>query len=54
MEFEFNCCKILNCDIDGFSIIEGTNFFYSKINYKSQLNLIIDNMGYASSKVNLI
>ena len=51
MEFEFNCEKLLNCDKNGFGILEGTNQEYLKHCNKTQINEIIDKIGYASSKV---
>ena len=54
MEFEFNCEKLLNCDKYGFAILEGTNQEYLQHYNKSQINEIIDRIGYASSKVKFI
>jgi hypothetical protein len=49
MEFPFNCCQALGCDSEGFSVISS-----DKIRRNpsfSQISLIVDKMGEASSKV---
>ncbi len=50
MEFNFNCEQVLGC-VNGLAILEGTFQQRIKPGYVLYVNQILDNMGYASSKV---
>lgn len=51
MEFNFDCARALNCNGDGFAVLEGSYQKGIKPAFIPYVNEILDKMGYASSKV---
>lgn len=50
MEFTFDCEQVLNCDRDGFSIIEGSFQSSVKPGFILYVNEILDKMGFESAR----
>jgi len=51
MEFNFNCEHILECDKDGFAILEGTFQNAVKPAFLIYVHELLNALGQASSKV---
>jgi len=51
MEFNFNCEHILECDKEGFSLLEGTFQNAIKPAYLFYVHEVLNGIGQASSKV---
>jgi len=51
MQFNFDCQRILDSDLDGFAILEGSFANAIKPAYILFVNQILDAIGFASSKV---